>query len=146
VSVDHIPDKGGYPAEVGRTVFVGAPPPGAAEALAACRRAVDAGVAALRPGVAARDVDAAARQVMDAAGLGDAFVIPAGHGIGLELHEPPRLGPESTAAVPEGCVVTVEVSAWRAGTLSAFWEEDAVVTPGGARLLTRGPDAPLVVA
>ena len=146
MSVDLIAVRGGYRADVGRTVYVGEPPPGAEAALAACRQAVDAGLAALRPGVPAGEVDAAARAVMDRAGLADAFVIPAGHGIGLELHEPPRLGPGVGAAVPDGCVVTVEVAAWRDASLSAFWEEDAVVGPDGAELLTRGPAQAPVVA
>jgi Xaa-Pro aminopeptidase len=145
VTVDWGAVHRGYRSDIGRTVFVGEPPPGHVEALQAVRQAQDAAVNALRPGVPAEDVDAAARTLLEDGGYGDAFWIPSGHGIGLEIHEPPRLRRGVGDGVPERAVVTVEIAAWREGTLAAFWEDDVVVRAEGPGRLTSGPDNALVL-
>jgi Xaa-Pro aminopeptidase len=146
VSVDWGAVVDGYRSDVGRTIYVGEPPPGAVDALAAVRAGQEAAIAALAPGAGAAAVDAAARRVLVDAGLGDAFWIPAGHGIGLEIHEPPRLRDGSPEVLVEGAVVTVEIAAWRDGEVSAFWEDDVFVGAGRAERLTAGPDDAYVIA
>jgi len=145
VTVDFGAVHRGYRSDIGRTIFVGEPPPGQEEALRVVRRGQDAAIAALEPGVLAEDVDRAARDLLAAAGLGEAFWIPSGHGIGLEIHEPPRLRAGIRDALPERCVVTVEIAAWEAGKTAAFWEDDVVVRAGGAERLTSGPDHAYVI-
>jgi Xaa-Pro aminopeptidase len=146
VSVDWGAVLDGYRSDLGRTFYVGEPPPGQREALDVVRTAQDAAVAAVRPGVPAEQVDRTARDILESAGLGDAFWIPAGHGIGLEIHEPPRLRAGVRDPLPERAVVTVEIAAWRDGELSAFWEDEVLALPGGGERLTSGPDEPFVVA
>src|SRR5207244_7683328 len=116
-----------YRSDIGRTVFVGEPPPGQEEALRTVRLAQTRTIEALCPGVPAEEVDRTARTILEEAGLGDAFWIPSGHGIGLEIHEPPRFRKGVTLRVPERAVVTVEIAAWREGRTAAFWEDDVVV-------------------
>jgi Xaa-Pro aminopeptidase len=136
----------GYRSDIGRTIFVGEPPAGQEEALRTVREAQDTAVGALKPGVPAEGVDVAARDLLEARGYGDAFWIPSGHGIGLEIHEPPRLRQGIDEPVPEQAVVTVEIATWREGMLAAFWEDDVVVRADGAERLTSGPDEAFVLA
>jgi Xaa-Pro aminopeptidase len=146
VTVDVGAVVGGYRADVGRTFYVGEPQATQLAALDSVRRAQDAAIATLRPGIEAEDVDRAARAIMEADGLGDAFWIPSGHGIGLEVHEPPRFRRGSTEVVSENAVVAVEVAAWRESSLSAFWEDDVLVRSSGVERLTEGPSTPLVLS
>ncbi len=145
VTVDFGAVHRGYRSDIGRTVFVGGPPPEQAEALRTVRAGQEAALAVLRPGVPAEEVDRAARDVLEEAGLGDAFWIPSGHGIGLEIHEPPRFRAGVREPVPERAVVTVEIAAWREGKTAAFWEDDVVVRATGAERLTSGPDEPYLI-
>jgi len=146
VTLDWGAVHGGYRSDLGRTIYVGEPPPGHEDALRAVREAQEAAIAALRPGVPAEDVDRAARALVEERGYGDAFWIPSGHGIGLEIHEPPRLRAGIADPVPERAVVTVEIAAWREAALAAFWEDDVVVRDGAAERLTSGPAEAYVVA
>jgi Xaa-Pro aminopeptidase len=135
----------GYRADVGRTFYVGEPPPGQRIALDAVRHAQELAIEQLHTGASAASADGAARAVMEAAGYGDAFWIPTGHGLGLDVHEPPRLRAGSLERIADHAVVTVEIAAWRDGELSAFWEDDVLVTEAGAERLTAGPDEPRVL-
>jgi Xaa-Pro aminopeptidase len=135
----------GYRADLGRTFYVGEPPSGQRIALDAVRHAQELAIEQLHPGASAASVDGAARAVMEAAGYGDAFWIPSGHGLGLDVHEPPRLRAGSLERIADHAVVTIEIAAWRDGELSAFWEDDVLVTEAGAERLTAGPDEPRVL-
>jgi len=111
------------------------------------REAQQAALNVIRAGVAAGAVDAAARRVLDAQGLGAAFVHGTGHGLGLEVHEAPRL---SSLAGPDeilraGMVCTVEPGAYVPGVGGARLEDDVLVTDTGAELLTPGPRDLLIV-
>lgn len=128
----------GYCVDLTRMAAVGRVVPEAHALYDAVRQAHGAALAAVAAGVSARDVDAAARHVLEAQGLGDAFVHGTGHGLGLEVHEAPRV---SRLVPPEqrleaGMVCTLEPGAYVPGLGGARLEDDVVVTDRGAQLLT----------
>ncbi len=103
------------------------------------RESQAAGVAAVRGGVNTRDVDAACREVIAAAGWGDAFVHGTGHGVGLDIHEDPRVSWAADATLAPGHVVTVEPGVYLPGHGGVRIEDIVVVTESGCRPLTRAP-------
>jgi Xaa-Pro aminopeptidase len=121
----------GYCSDMTRTYVVGTVPQGFEEAYAALRAAQTAGVAAVRPGVTAGEVDAAARDVLVAAGLGDAFVHRTGHGIGLDTHEEPWILGGSQVRLSEGMAFSVEPGFYLEGRFGARIEDIVAVTAGG---------------
>lgn len=95
-------------------------------------------MARIGPGAGFRDVDAAARSVIEEAGLGAAFGHGTGHGIGREVHEPPTLAPLSKKGTLEaGMVVTVEPGVYLKGRFGIRIEDDCLVTRTGRRVLSR---------
>lgn len=137
---------GGYLSDVTRTVAVGHAPARFAEVHAAVVAAQAAGLAALRPGVRLGDVDAAARNSLAAAGLAEYFTHRLGHGLGLEIHEPPYLTGGNDQVAVAGHVVTVEPGVYIEGELGVRVEDDVLVTEDGYELLTHAPRELLVVA
>jgi Xaa-Pro aminopeptidase len=109
----------------------------------AVRAAHRAALAAAAPGVTAGAVDTAARRVLEQHGLGEAFLHGTGHGLGLEIHERPRLGRADTMAVDEvlvaGMVFTVEPGAYLAGIGGVRLEDDVLLVEGGCEVLTDVP-------
>ena len=143
---------GGYCVDLTRTVVLGMPSPEAARVHKAVAEAQEAAIAALAPGVALADVDQAARAVLAGYGLADRFVHGTGHGLGLEVHEAPRVGPArpvthaplpGTAQLPDvlaaGMVVTIEPGAYIPGWGGVRIEDDLLVTATGAERLTGVP-------
>lgn len=128
----------GYCVDLTRMAAVGRVAPEALALYDAVRQAHGAALAAVAAGVSARDVDAAARQVLDAQGLGEAFVHGTGHGLGLEVHEAPRVSRlvPSEQRLEAGMVCTIEPGAYVPGVGGARLEDDVVVTDRGAQLLT----------
>jgi Xaa-Pro aminopeptidase len=102
-------------------------------------RAQLAGLAAVRPGVEGRTADAAARDVIVAAGYGDEFGHGTGHGVGLEIHESPRLGRRSRDRLAPGMVVTVEPGVYLEGRFGVRIEDTVLVDDAGGVPLTRLP-------
>ncbi len=102
----------------------------------AVREAQQAGIEAVRPGVTAGQVDAAARRVLRRAGWARYFTHSTGHGVGLEIHEAPRLGHGQTEVLQPGMVVTVEPGVYVPGFGGVRIEDMVVVTQRGCEVLT----------
>ena len=98
-----------------------------------------AAIEAIRPGVELRAVDAAARDVIAAAGYGEYFGHGLGHGIGLQIHEAPRMSSIQEGTVKEGMIVTVEPGIYLPGKLGVRIEDDVLVTSGGYEVLSSLP-------
>jgi Xaa-Pro aminopeptidase len=133
----------GYCSDLTRTVAIGPPSPEARRLHAAVRAAQQAAIAAVRPGVETSAVDAAARNVLQEHGLGDAFGHGTGHGLGLDIHEEPRITwpRPDVPAVPlaAGMVFTVEPGAYLPGFGGVRIEDDVLVTETGCEVLTNVP-------
>ena len=122
----------GYCSDMTRTYAVGAVPAGFAEPYGALLAAQAAGVAAVRPGATAGEVDTAARTVLESSGLGEAFVHRTGHGIGLDTHEQPWILAGSDVRLVEGMAFSVEPGFYIEGRHGARIEDIVVVGPDGA--------------
>lgn len=130
----------GYCSDLSRTFVVGARPTSRqVELHALVERAQAAALRGLRAGLTGKDADALARDVIEAAGCGDAFGHSLGHGVGLEVHEAPRLARTSSDPVPAGAVVTVEPGLYLPDWGGVRIEDDVVVRDGGTELLTDFP-------
>jgi Xaa-Pro aminopeptidase len=129
----------GYHADMTRTVAFGEPPQELREIHDLVRRAQEAGIEAVRAGVAGKEPDASSRDIIEEAGLGDAFSHSLGHGVGLEVHEGPSLRTTSDEVLPVGAVVTVEPGVYRPGLGGVRIEDMVEVTEGGCRVIGSSP-------
>ena len=133
----------GYCSDLTRTVSVGAPTPDALRLHAAVRDAQRAAMAAVKPGVPATSVDGAARGLLESRGLGNAFGHGTGHGLGLDIHEDPRVGPprshSASVQLEPGMVFTIEPGAYLPGMGGVRIEDDVLVTGDGCEVLTSVP-------
>lgn len=129
----------GYHADMTRTYVVGrAPQPWQLEVHDAVREAQSSAIGLCRPGVAACDIDAAARGPLRAAGLEDRFTHGLGHGVGLVIHEAPGLGARATGSIQADMAFTVEPGAYLPGQGGVRIEDTLVVHDAGPRALTSG--------
>jgi Xaa-Pro aminopeptidase len=105
-------------------------------AYAAVLAARDAALAQMRPGVACKEVDAAARAALEKFGLADKFTHGLGHGLGLETHEKPGLRANSEEVLEAGMVVTIEPGVYEAGWGGVRIEDDILITPDGPEFMS----------
>ena len=129
----------GYCSDMTRTVSVGDPGPEARRVWDVVRESQSAGREAVRAGVDCAEVDRACRDVIVAAGWGDSFVHGTGHGVGLEIHEDPRVAASARDTLEPGSVVTVEPGVYLPGVGGVRIEDTVVVTPDGSDPLTEFP-------
>lgn len=130
---------GGYCSDITRTVVVGKASDRQREVYALVLHANETARARVRAGMKGKDADALARSVMEQAGMGEAFGHSLGHGIGLEVHESPRLSRTADATLPVGAVVTIEPGAYEPDWGGVRIEDDVVLQLNGADLLTDIP-------
>jgi Xaa-Pro aminopeptidase len=130
----------GYCSDFGRTIVAGEPPDGFVAAYEAMLAAFEAGRTACRPGALAREVNAACREPIEAAGLGEHFRHRMGHGIGLDVHERPFLSPEDETPLEAGMTFTDEPSIVVHGSFGLRIENVVVCAEGGARVLNDYPN------
>jgi Xaa-Pro aminopeptidase len=131
----------GYCSDMTRTVFLGKPRLGERKAYHAVLEAQENAVNAVAPGASCAEVDEAARSVLRREGLGEAFSHSTGHGVGLEIHEPPRVGTGQTTRLVPGMVVTIEPGVYLAGQFGIRIEDMVAVTRSGRQVLTPAPKA-----
>lgn len=130
----------GYCADLTRTFVVGdAPDTRQRATYEIVRAAQERAVGQLRSGIPGRQGDALARDLIAERGFGDAFGHSLGHGLGLEVHEAPRLSALAEEPLPDAAVVTVEPGIYFPGWGGVRLEEDVLLRPDGAELLSSGP-------
>lgn len=127
---------GGYISDITRTVALGEPDAEARKVYELVLAANEAGKARARPEATGAEIDAAARQVIEAGGYGQYFIHRTGHGFGLETHELPNIVAGNDEPMAPGTTFTVEPGIYIPGRLGVRIEDDVVITAEGARSLT----------
>ena len=138
--------QAGYCSDMTRMFHLGPVPPRVASAYQATLDAQLAAIAAVRPGATAGDVDRAARKVLKSAGMAAHFVHSTGHGLGLEIHEAPRIGANDRTVLQEGMAITIEPGVYFENEFGIRIEDTVVVTPSGCEILTPTPKQLRVLA
>lgn len=135
----------GYFSDTTRNFVVGAPPDGYMEAFEVLHAAQQAAIEAVRPGVTAESVDAAAREVIADAGFGRFFIHRTGHGIGLEVHEHPYIVEGNSIDLEPGMAFSIEPGIYLPGRFGMRIEDIVVVTEEGVERLNQSCRTPAVV-
>lgn len=128
--------KDGYPSDMTRVGYCGTPPEGFEEVVSVVERAVQAAIAAARPGVKASDVDRAARETIAAAGYGDRFLHRTGHGLGIDVHERPYITATSDVVLQAGNVFSIEPGIYLTDRFGVRLEEIVILGKDGAEVLS----------
>jgi Xaa-Pro aminopeptidase len=126
----------GYCSDMTRTVFLGKPTRRERFTYDSVREAQQAAVAAVKPGVSCGEIDEAARGTLRKAGLAQYFTHSTGHGVGLEIHEAPRIADAQQQLLLPGMVITIEPGVYVAGRFGVRIEDTVVVTQQGAHVIT----------
>jgi Xaa-Pro aminopeptidase len=126
----------GYMSDMTRMLFFGKVPRRIRDMYQAVLKAQLAAIAAVREGILAGQVDLQARQVLESEGLGKEFVHSTGHGLGLEIHEPPRVGRRDKTRLQAGMVITIEPGAYMRDFGGIRIEDTVLVTKNGCEILT----------
>ncbi|MFG6529991.1 MULTISPECIES: M24 family metallopeptidase [unclassified Sulfitobacter] len=129
----------GYPSDMTRSGFFGTPDAEYEEVFATVERAVQAALDAARPGVAAREIDRAARDVITQAGYGEHFLHRTGHGLGIDIHEPPYIAANSDAVLAEGNVFSIEPGIYLEGKFGVRLEEIVILRADGPEIFSEMP-------
>jgi len=129
----------GYCSDMTRTVHVGRPQTEASSAYEAVKQAQQAALDAVKPGATAGEVDQAARKLLYNHGLGKFFSHSTGHGLGLEVHEAPKIAAAQKEVLRPGMVITIEPGVYLPGKWGIRIEDTVVVTETGCEILTPCP-------
>jgi len=136
IMVDSGVEYEGYRSDITRTTTYGTPPEGFADIFEIVREAQKRAIEAIKPGVTAESIDRVARNVIEKAGYGENFTHRLGHGLGMEEHEPPWIGPGQTTILKQGMVFTVEPGIYLPGKFGIRLEENVVVTGDSCNVLS----------
>ena len=139
VTLDYVASYEGYYGDETRTVFLGRVDNELRKIYEVVLEALNTAIDYIHDGVSAKEVDAVAREVIEKAGYGKHFIHSTGHGIGLEVHESPRLSSVSEDILKTNMVVTVEPGIYVSGLGGVRIEQDVVVKKDGAEILTKNP-------
>ncbi len=137
--VDWGADGGLYQSDLTRVLVTARIPPELKKVYGVVLKAQLKAIAAVRPGIPAAEVDRVARRVIDQAGFGRYFAHGLGHGLGLEVHEQPRLNPSSRTILEPGMVITIEPGIYLPGRFGVRIEDDVLVTKDGHEVLSALP-------
>ncbi len=135
----------GYPSDITRSAVIGHKPEGYDKVHALVENAVQAALAAAKPGVKACDVDQAARSVIEAAGYGEYFMHRLGHGLGIEVHEPPYLTAASQTVLEEGMVFSIEPGIYLPDRFGIRLEDIVILRSDGPEILSELPRDGVIV-
>ena len=139
VLIDLCGRRGLYPSDMTRVAAIGDPPSSFLEIVALVEHALGAALAAVCPGAQARDIDHAARSVIADGGYGVEFVHRTGHGLGLDIHEPPYITADSNTVIEEGMVFSIEPGIYLDGRFGVRLEELIMVRGGRAEIMSELP-------
>lgn len=139
ITMDFGAEVAGYKSDMTRTVAVGSVSDEQKRIYDTVLQANLAGNAAVKAGATGKEVDAAARAVIEEAGFGENFGHGLGHGVGLEIHEGPNASPRSKDTLKSGDVITIEPGIYIAGVCGVRIEDLVEVQEGGARIITASP-------
>lgn len=131
--------KAGFPSDITRMAVVGHPPEGYGEIHTIVENAVQAALKAARPGVKAKEVDAAARNVIADAGYGEFFVHRTGHGMGIDGHEPPYVTATSETILDAGMVFSIEPGIYLPGRFGIRLEDIVILREDGPEIFSSLP-------
>jgi Xaa-Pro aminopeptidase len=126
----------GYCSDMTRTVYVGRPTGEARRVYESVRRAQQAAIEAVQPGVVVGEIDRVARKLLKTNNLDRYFTHSTGHGVGLEIHEPPRIAAGQAEVLRPGMVITIEPGVYIPGKFGVRIEDMVVVTERGCQVLT----------
>jgi Xaa-Pro dipeptidase len=129
----------GYCSDITRTVAFGEPTAAKREIYETVKKAEQAAVDLVRPGVKAKEIDEAARNIIDDAGFGEYFTHRIGHGLGISVHEYPSITGTNEMELEEGMVFTIEPGIYKSDVTGVRIEDDVVVTADGVEVLTKFP-------
>lgn len=137
--IDMGASQGGYASDMTRVAHSGVPPKRIQKLYKAVLEAQLAALSTVKAGVTTGEVDAAARNVLKRHELDRAFVHSTGHGLGLEIHEPPRIARKDKTKLQAGMAITIEPGAYIDGLGGIRIEDTVLVTERGCEILTRSP-------
>jgi len=131
----------GYCSDITRTYYFGEPDAKFREVYNLVKTAQQAAVDAARPGLTGRQLDTIARNLINAGGYGEQFAHGLGHGVGLEVHEAPRVSSRSEDRMEPGMVITIEPGIYIEGWGGVRIEDTVLITEDGCEVLTHAPKA-----